>query len=56
MSSNQRSLSYTYPALKYDETRYKFLTQLILRVRGVLLFEHTDEDEVVAKRAAQIDG
>jgi hypothetical protein len=50
-SSNQCSLS--YPALKY-ETQYKFPRQLILRVCGVLLSERTDEDEVFAKRAAQM--
>ncbi|KAG2748037.1 hypothetical protein P692DRAFT_20936159, partial [Suillus brevipes Sb2] len=43
------------PALKYDETRRKFLRQLNLRVCGVLLSEHTtNEDEVFVKRAAQM--
>ncbi|KAG2745047.1 hypothetical protein P692DRAFT_20677509, partial [Suillus brevipes Sb2] len=48
--SNQRSFS--YPAL--NETWYRLPKQRFLRVCGVLLFEPTDEDEVFAKRAAQM--
>ncbi|KIK35660.1 hypothetical protein CY34DRAFT_562614 [Suillus luteus UH-Slu-Lm8-n1] len=51
-SSNQCSLS--YPALKYNESLYKYSRQLTLRVCGVLLFQHTDEDSVFAKRVAQM--
>jgi hypothetical protein len=52
MSSNQCRV--LYPALKYSETRYRLPKQLILCVCGVLLSEHTDEDEVFAKCAAQM--
>ncbi|KIK35436.1 hypothetical protein CY34DRAFT_812154 [Suillus luteus UH-Slu-Lm8-n1] len=50
--SNQCSLS--YPVLKHNETQYILRRQLIQRICRVLLFEHIDEDEVFAKRAAQM--
>jgi hypothetical protein len=50
--SNQCSPS--YPVLKRNETQYTLPRQLILRICGVLLFEHTYENEVLAKRAIQM--
>jgi hypothetical protein len=48
--SNQRSLSY----LALNVTWYTLPEQLTIRVCGVPLSEHIDEDEVFAKRAAQM--